>query len=64
VAAGNADLNPLFAELAGKTGQPPKWNFHKYVIARDGQTVKSFPSDIEPGSPAFVQTIEKLLSEQ
>jgi len=63
VAAGSDGLNPLFADLAGKTGQAPKWNFHKYVIARDGQTVKSFPSDVEPGNPAFVQTVEKLLSE-
>nr|WP_235835252.1 glutathione peroxidase [Albitalea terrae] len=63
VAAGSDGLNPLFAELAGKTGQAPKWNFHKYLIARDGQAVKSFPSDVEPGSPVFVQTVERLLSE-
>jgi len=62
VAAGaGGELNPLFADLRDKTGQPPKWNFHKYVIARDGQTVQSFQSDVEPGSAAFVQTIEKLL---
>jgi len=55
------ELNPLFADLRDKTGQAPKWNFHKYVIGRDGQTVQSFQSDVEPGNPAFVQTIEKLL---
>jgi glutathione peroxidase len=58
---GGAELNPLFGDLLHKTGQPPQWNFHKYVIARDGQTVQSFQSDVEPGSAAFVQTIEKLL---
>jgi glutathione peroxidase len=64
VAAGaGAELNPLFADLRDKTGQAPKWNFHKYVIARDGQTVQSFQSDVEPGSAAFVQAIEKLLAE-
>lgn len=64
VAAGTSGLNPLFADLASKTGEPAKWNFHKYVIARDGQTVKSFQSNVEPGSPVFIQAIEKLLSEQ
>jgi len=61
--AGSA-LNPLFADLRDKTGQPPKWNFHKYVISRDGRTVQSFQSDVEPTSPAFVQAVEKLLAEQ
>jgi glutathione peroxidase len=65
VAAGaGAALNPLFADLRDRTGQSPKWNFHKYVIARDGRTVQSFQSDVEPGSPGFVQVIEKLLAEQ
>jgi len=65
VAAGaGAELNPLFADLRARTGQSPQWNFHKYVIARDGQTVQSFQSDVEPGSAAFVQTIEKLLAAQ
>lgn len=53
--------NPLIAELAQRTGQPPKWNFHKYVIGRDGQTVLSFPSATEPGDRGFVDAIEKLV---
>jgi glutathione peroxidase len=61
--AGTA-LNPLFADLRQRTGQSPKWNFHKYVIARDGQKVQSFASDVEPGSAAFVASIEKLLAEK
>src|SRR6185369_2396513 len=24
--------NPLYAELAVRTGQTPKWNFHKYLV--------------------------------
>ena len=58
------ELNPLFAELKQRTGQAPQWNFHKYVIGRDGQTVQSFGSDVEPGSAAFIATIEKLLNEK
>jgi glutathione peroxidase len=59
-----AALNPLFADLRQRTGQTPKWNFHKYVIARDGQSVQSFGSDVEPESAAFVASIEKLLADK
>lgn len=55
-------LNPLYADLRERSGQAPKWNFHKYLIARDGQTVSSFASEVEPESAAFVQAVEKLLN--
>ena len=62
VAAGaGADRNPLFAELARRTGEPARWNFHKYLIARDGQTVVSRASDVDPQSRGFVAEVEKLL---
>ena len=60
-AAAGADLNPLFADLSRRTGSAPKWNFHKYLIARDGNAVLSRASDVDPQSRAFVQDIEKLL---
>jgi glutathione peroxidase len=60
-AAAGAELNPLFADLARVSGSPPKWNFHKYLIARDGSAVVSRGSDVDPQSRAFVQDIEKLL---
>ena len=40
----------LYDDLAKATGNRPQWNFHKYLIARDGQKVASFPSDVEPES--------------
>ena len=61
IASAGAELNPLFGELARRTGQWPRWNFHKYVIARDGVTVTSFASDIDPLDKRFVQPLEKLL---
>jgi glutathione peroxidase len=60
-ASGGGAANPLFAELAQRTGQPPKWNFHKYLISRDGQTVSSHTSQVDPLDPAFVRQVEKLL---
>ena len=59
-AAGTAQ-NPLFGELARRTGQAPRWNFHKYLIARDGLAVTSFASDVDPADPAFARSVEKLL---
>jgi len=54
--------NPLFQQLAQRSGQAPQWNFHKYLIARDGQTVRSFPSTVEPQNPTLIRDIERFLS--
>jgi len=56
-----AQKSPLFAELKQVTGEAPKWNFHKYLIARDGKTVQSFGTSTSPDSASFVKTVEKLL---
>ena len=56
------DASPLFKQLSAKTGAAPKWNFYKYVIARNGQTVESFDSAVDPKSNAFVKTIERQLA--
>lgn len=56
--------NPLYAELTAKTGQTPKWNFHKYLVDRSGNKVQSFASGVEPGQREFVSTLEKLLADK
>jgi glutathione peroxidase len=53
--------DPLYAELARRTGRAPGWNFHKYLVARDGVAVASFASEVDPGSRDFVTQVEKLL---
>lgn len=57
-----AAANPLHAELARLTGQPPRWNFHKYLIDRTGQAVAQFPSRVAPESRELVAVIEKALA--
>ena len=52
----------VYDALAQATGQRPKWNFHKYLIGRDGRTAMSFASKVEPESPEFVAKVEELLS--
>jgi len=56
------NANPFYASLAAKTGERPAWNFHKYLIDRSGEKVLSFDSRVEPGDPALVGTIERLLA--
>ena len=56
------DASPLFKQLASTTSTPPRWNFYKYIISRDGSTVTAFNSMTEPGSSKFVAEIEKQLA--
>ncbi len=57
-----AQANPLFAELARTTGSAPRWNFHKYLVARDGRVMGDFPSRVAPLDRPLVQAIERLLA--
>ena len=59
VKKGSAD--PLFTGLAEAAGRYPKWNFHKYLIDRDGRLVDNYLSWTSPQSSSVVQAIEKLL---
>ena len=53
--------NPLYLDLVRSTGQKPKWNFHKYLVDRNGKAVASYVSDVEPQSRELVARIELLL---
>lgn len=61
-ASAGAAANPLFADLARRTGQWPRWNFHKYLVARDGVTVASFASEVDPLDKTFTSQVERLLA--
>ena len=41
------DANPFYRSLKEMTGQKPGWNFHKYLISREGKVV-SFDTKVEP----------------
>lgn len=53
--------NSLFAELDRRTGQQPRWNFHKYLIDRSGSQVMSFESAVAPDDKRLVEALRKLL---
>lgn len=55
--------NALFRKLAEKTDDPPKWNFYKYLIHRDGKTVEVFSSMTGPTRDKLKDSVEKALAE-
>ena len=57
-----ANGNPLYDQLAALSGQRPKWNFHKYLVDRNGKTVTSYASSISPDDSELVKRIEELLA--
>jgi glutathione peroxidase len=61
VAGPQRSVNPLFAALTQRTGDAPAWNFHKYIIGRDGKVVLSRDSEVDPLDPGFVRDLERLL---
>lgn len=56
-----AAANPLFKELAQASGSAPRWNFHKYVINRQGKVIAHFGSDTVPEDPRLLASIQKAL---
>jgi glutathione peroxidase len=61
------DKTPLFKLLTttsanGITPGEIKWNFEKFLIARDGSIVARFPSRTKPDSPEVIKAIETELA--
>jgi len=52
--------NALFATLAREAGAP-QWNFHKYLIGRDGRVIGAFGSAVDPLDRALLRAIEGAL---
>jgi glutathione peroxidase len=41
--------------------QAPRWNFHKYLVGRDGRLIAGYGARVEPLSSALTQAIEEAL---
>lgn len=59
VTEGNA--HPLFQQLAAQSGTYPTWNFHKFLIGRDGKLIREFSPGTEPYDESLVAEIEAAL---
>jgi glutathione peroxidase len=60
VTARHAD--PLFDKLAAASGHYPRWNFHKYLIDRNGELVGDYASAFDPLQAPLLDDIERELA--
>lgn len=51
----------LYRDLNETTGAAPQWNFHKYLIGRDGRVLANWGSRTVPDDPEVVAAIERAL---
>jgi glutathione peroxidase len=56
--------HPFYKWAAGQVGPAgsPRWNFHKYLIGRNGELAAWFPTRTEPNSDEVAATIEASLA--
>ena len=61
VVGGNA--HPLYRWIAQQLGEggAPRWNFHKYLIGKNGELLEAWGSRTAPEAPEVAAAIEKAL---
>ena len=59
-----ARRHPFYSWIAEELGEAalPRWNFHKYLIGKDGALVEAFPSKAAPLGPAMLEAINGALA--
>ena len=59
-----ANRHPFYQWVGKELGEDalPKWNFHKYLIGKDGAIAGTFPSSMAPLGPELVARIADALA--
>ncbi|MEZ5994923.1 MAG: glutathione peroxidase [Hyphomonadaceae bacterium] len=62
--SGAAHRHPFYQWIANELGETalPRWNFHKYLIGKDGALLDSFPSKAAPLGPDMLDAIDRALA--
>ena len=55
------EAHPFYDELATAAGTYPTWNFHKYLIGRDGRLITEFSPRTKPYDDKIISEIESAL---
>jgi len=59
------NAHPFYKWAAGELpNATPQWNFHKYLIGRDGHIAAAFPSAVEPTDTRVITAIAKELGSE
>lgn len=53
--------HPFFAQLAEASGTYPTWNFHKFLIGRDGKLISEFSPRTQPNNDDLVAAVKSAL---
>lgn len=58
--------HPFYQWIGQELGEAgaPRWNFHKYLIGRDGALAGAFPSSVAPQSKELTAAIDEALAAQ
>lgn len=56
------DAHPFFVKLADAAGTYPTWNFHKFLIGRDGQLISEFSPRTQPYDQDLIAEIRSALN--
>ena len=59
--AGERNADPIYRLLGEMAGEYPRWNFHKYLLDREGKLIGSFASQVGPDDRRLIEAIEKAL---
>lgn len=59
------EAHPFYRWAADAMGPKgvPAWNFHKYLVGRDGLLLRSFPTRVSPTSSEVISWIERALQQ-
>jgi glutathione peroxidase len=60
------EAHPLYRWVAAEAGEAaaPRWNFHKYLIGKDGSLQQAWPSRVSPLAPEITAAVEAELADR
>jgi len=60
----SAKRHPFYKWIADELGESalPRWNFHKYLVGKDGELAEAFSSKAAPFEPAVLEAIHRALA--
>ncbi len=58
------DAHGLYKWIVGEAGEAvaPRWNFHKFLIGKDGKLIDAWPSKVGPLSPEITGAVQMALA--